>query len=302
MSKNLINKYVWLVETIYQSGGISLKELKEKWLQSDLSEGTKIAERTFHKWRIAVEEMFGIIIDCERVGGYHYYIANEEELRGGGLRNWLLDTFSVSNTLMEHKSLGKRILTESIPYGHEQLPELLAAMNDNRVVSITYQSYWRESGAMFEVHPYCVKMFKQRWYLLAYSPGDDRMRIYALDRIRDIDTTERTFQMPDDFDPAGFFSDFYGIIADREISKETVRLKVSADQSHYLRSLPLHHSQREVERHDEYSIFELRLRPAYDFYMELLSMGGAVEVLAPQGLREEMRRQAKQMWEQYRKK
>ena len=46
-------------------------------MENEISEGIELALRTFHKWRIAVEEMFGLIIECERKGGYHYYIAND---------------------------------------------------------------------------------------------------------------------------------------------------------------------------------------------------------------------------------
>ena len=302
MSKNLVNKYVWLVDTIHNAGRISLNELNEKWRDANLDGSIEIPERRFHKWRNAVEDLFGVIIDCERKGGYHYYIVNAEELKGGGMRNWLLDTLSVSNLMLGHKKLHNRILTEDIPSGREHLPDILEAMSEDAVISITYQSYWHDTPSTFEVEPYCVKMFKQRWYLLAHSIADDTMRIYALDRIHDTDITERTFQLPDDFDPAGYFEECYGIIANTGAKKETVRLKVSAQQSNYMRSLPLHHSQTEVERTDKHSIFELKLRPAYDFEMELLSMGSELEVLSPEWLREKMRNSAKEMYQKYKRK
>ncbi|MBO4654029.1 MAG: WYL domain-containing protein [Bacteroidales bacterium] len=301
MSKNLVNKYVWLVETIYKEGEISLEELNKKWLDSGLSEGVDISKRTFHKWKKIIEEMFGILIDCERKGGYHYYISNREELKGSGLRNWLLSTLSVSNILMEHKQLHQRILTEEIPSNREHLAEILDAMNHNSVISITYQSFWKDQANTFEVQPYCVKMFKQRWYLVAYSPGDDSLRIYALDRIIDTDITERSFQMPENFDPASFFNDYYGVIANTDTPLETVQLKVEAGQANYLRSLPLHHSQKEVENSSEYCIFELSLRPEFDFMMELLSMGASVKVLSPIWLRNEMKEQAKRLCKNYKK-
>ena len=95
---NLLNKYVWLVETIYKAKRITFEEINERWLDNEISEGVELALRTFHKWRIAVEEMFGLIIECERKGGYHYYIANAEELKSGRIRNWLLNTISVAIT------------------------------------------------------------------------------------------------------------------------------------------------------------------------------------------------------------
>ena len=302
MSKNLVNKYVWLVDTIHKSGRISLNELNEKWRNDNLDGSFEIPERRFHKWRNAVEELFGVVIDCDRKGGYHYYIANMEVLKGGGIRNWLLDSLSVSNLVLGHKKLHNRILTEEIPSGREHLPDILEAMSSDAVLSITYQSFRHAEPSTFEVEPYCVKMFKQRWYLLAHSIADDTMRIYALDRIHDTDITERTFRLPDDFDPAGYFEDFYGVTADMSIKKETVRLKVSKQQANYLRSLPFHHTQKEVERTEDYSIFEMCLRPAFDFSVELLSHGADLEVLSPKWLRDIMRSQSKEMWETYKRK
>ena len=65
MAKNLLNKYVWLVETIYKAKKISYEEINQRWLDNDLSEGNPLPLRTFHKWRIAIEEMFGLIIENE---------------------------------------------------------------------------------------------------------------------------------------------------------------------------------------------------------------------------------------------
>ena len=80
MAKNLLNKYVWLVETIYKAGRITFGEINQKWLDNDLSGGVELPLRTFHKWRIAAEEMFGLMIECERKGGYQYFISNADEI------------------------------------------------------------------------------------------------------------------------------------------------------------------------------------------------------------------------------
>lgn len=81
MAKNLINRYVWLVEIIYKAGRITFEEINQKWVEK-FEEGP-IPLRTFHKWEIAVEEMFNLAIECERKSGYHYYA---DEIKRGGLR------------------------------------------------------------------------------------------------------------------------------------------------------------------------------------------------------------------------
>ena len=301
MAKNLINKYVWLVDTIYRAGRITYEEINEKWLDQDMD--TKpIPIRTFHKWKNAAEEMFNLVIECERKGGYHYYIDNKEEVKRGGLRNWLLNTISVSNLLLDSQSIKDRILLEDVPSGQDDLALILEAMKTNTQLRITYQSYWRDESFTFNVHPYCVKLFKQRWYLIAFSPNLDRIMVYALDRIYDICKLDgETFTMPKDFYPEDFFYNYYGIIACTKRKPEKVKLKVSAGQANYLRSLPLHDTQEEIEENEEYSIFTLRICPEFDFCQEILSNGEDIEVLEPLWLRKEIAETINRMWNKYNK-
>ncbi len=225
MAKNLIGKYVWLVETIYNAGRITFEEINQKWLDDDMDDDP-IPLRTFHKWRIAAEDMFGLVIECERKGGYHYYIENVNEVRNGGIRSWLLNTISVSNLLLDSQQLKDRILLEEIPSGIKYLPMIIEAMKTNNVICITYQSYWREESNTFNVHPYCVKLFKQRWYMVALSPYYNKVMIYSLDRIFGLWKQKEKFKMPEDFEPSEFFKDCYGVIAGTKKKEEMVKIKV----------------------------------------------------------------------------
>ena len=299
MSKNLLNKYVWLVETIYKAKKITYEEINRRWLDNDMSEDKPLPIRTFHKWRIAIEEMFGLIIENENSCQYRYYIENADELKSGSLRSWLFNTLTVSNLLMESVSIKDKILFEEIPDGQQYLPTILNALKKNTVLEITYQSYLRDEANTFPVEPYCLKAFKQRWYLVARSPYYDKVMIYALDRIHSLKAMDESFKYPENFMPEEYFDDCFGIIADHSIKIETVKLKVSAGQSNYLRSLPLHWTQEETERNDEYSIFTLRLRPTYDFLQEILMMGSDVEVLTPVRFRSDIAEIVEKMWNKY---
>ena len=302
MSKNLLNKYVWLVETIYNAKYISFEEINRRWLDNDISEGLEIPKRTFHTWLNEAEELFGLSIKCEHFGDFRYYIEFPEEIKKGGLRNWLLNTISTSNLLMENKQLKDRILLEEVPSVKDHLSPILKAMKADTTLMVTYQSFWRDESSTFELEPYCIKLFKQRWYLVGRSPYLKQVRVYALDRILSLETTEKKFKMPKKFSPAAFFEDFYGIIAHEHANVETIRLKVSAEQSNYLRSLPLHSSQKELVRSGDYSIFELRLCPEFDFQQEILSQTPEIEVLSPDWLREEIAEKVKTLWEKYQEK
>jgi predicted DNA-binding transcriptional regulator YafY len=138
----------------------------------------------------------------------------------------------------------------------------------------------------FEIEPYFVKVFKQRWYVIAKS---DLVRIYALDRIQSLTPTNHKFKMPVDFDPENYFNDCYGIIHDTGVEPQEVIIKVSERQSNYLRALPLHRSQQETETTSGYSIFRYYIKPTFDFRQEILSMGEDAEVIAPLSFRKEMK-------------
>jgi hypothetical protein len=299
MAKNLLNKYVWLVETIYKAKKISFEDINRRWMDNDMSEGKELPKRTFHKWRIAIEEMFGLIIENENCGQYRFFIQNAEDLKNGSMRSWLFNTLTVSNLMMESASIKDKILFEEIPDGQQFLPVILEALKKNTVLEITYQSFWRDEANTFMVEPYCLKAFKQRWYLVGRSPYYDKIMIYALDRVHELGPTALHFDYPEDFVAEEYFEDCFGIIADQSCKVETVKLKVAAGQANYLRTLTLHQTQKEIERNDEYSIFTVRLRPTFDFRQEILTMGSDIEVLSPKGFREELAEISEHMWNKY---
>ncbi|MBR0177878.1 MAG: WYL domain-containing protein [Bacteroidales bacterium] len=299
MSQNLINKYVWLVETLYRAKKITLKEINRRWLETDLSEGLEIPRRTFHSWKNAVEEMFGLVILCDKSDGDRYYIENREVLEDDGLQRWLLNTMSASNTLLDNKSLSDRILLESIPSGQTFLEDVMKAMKQGKVLEITYKSYWREHESTFRVAPYCVKLFRQRWYLVGNSVNEGKIRIYSLDRFLEAKLTDEPFDYPKDFSPEVYFEGCFGIIREENCPLETVKLKVSPNQANYLRSLPLHHTQKELVQTADYSIFSVEVRPTFDFRQELLWNGDAIQVLEPLWLRQEMAKTVQRMRDNY---
>ena len=292
MAKDLFNRYIWLVDTIYRANGITFEEINEKWLRSSMSDGQDIPLKTFHNHRNAIEEIFDINIVCDRRNGYRYYIENADDMKKGGVRTWLLNTFAVNNLINESHHLKRRILFEQIPSGLKHLTTIIEAMRDSRTLEMTYKSFWRQDSYTAEVEPYFVKVFRQRWYMVAKNTEKDALRIYALDRVQEMRETDNGFAFPKDFDPEEYFYNSFGIIHDDNCPPEIVDLKVYGTQREYFRTLPLHHSQKEVETENEYSVFRYYLSPTYDFVQEILSHGCEVEVLFPEHLRNEVGRHA----------
>lgn len=304
MALNQTNKLAWIVETIHKARKITFEDLNRKWQENeDLSFGEPLLKRTFHKWRQNIADTFGLDIECEKATPYRYYIENADDLEQGSIEKWLLNTYAVTNSLIESKSIKDRILLEEIPSGREHLAPIIDAMKKNRFIHITYYNYWREDEREHYLMPLCVKLFRQRWYMVGRKWPANEDRVFCLDRIRNFRLSSHSFEYPEDFKPKKFFDGCFGIITEKSCKIEDVVLKVSAGQANYLRDLPMMpgEAQQETERTDGYSIFKLRVRPTFDFQQELLWNRDEMEVLEPLWLREEMAGIIERMWDKYNK-
>ena len=299
---SLIRKYVWLIDTIYRAKKISFKEINERWRRDvDMSRGEDMSVRTFKRWLNNIGDIFGLYVENERCGDYRYSIENIEDITEGGLQSWLFNTFAVSNALTGCMGIKDRIQLEYVPSGELYLQPIIDAMKENRVINITYKSYWEDCQNNYDVQPLCLKLFRQRWYVIVHgNDGEDAYTwICALDRILSLQKTDKTFTMPMDWDVQAYFDGFIGVIRDEDYDKEIVKIKMNAKQANYLRDLKIHRSQQEAERNDEYSIFTFYLRPTFDFQQELLWNADKVEVLEPQWLRDEMADRIQKMLDLY---
>ena len=295
-----LQKYTWLIDTIRKAGKISLKEISDRWESNkDLSDYKPLSRATFNRWKDAIFSQFGIIISCQRTGGYLYYIENPEDIDEDELRKWMLDSFAVSNLISENFSLKDRILVTQIPSAHDHLATLLEAMRENRVVTISYCGFNKSKSHKFPIEPYCVKLFENRWYVLAHNVNYDDYRVYGLDRMEDLEMTADTFKLPKDFSASEYFSDYYGIVTDKNIKPQHIVIRAYHDHAPYIKSLPLHRSQRLLEDKGEYADFELYLAPTYDFIMRLLHVGAMIEVISPDSLRNTMKEWISDMYDRY---
>ena len=287
MTDRLYAKYLWLINTVYEAGKISFEEIASKWDNAyinDLHQPLRL--RTFHNHRNAILMQFGIIIECER-GVNLYYIDNPEAIERDYINQWLLDSFAVSNLLMDNRSISDRILLEDVPSGRYFLDIITSAMRDNRQMVIDYEDFFGNTIQGLKVNPYFIRLFKRRWYVMALVMPKKEIHRFGLDRIKRIEVLDSKFNYPKDFSPQDYYTDYYGVFHDEK--PMTIRLKAYCEKPHYLRSLPLHHSQREIESKADYTIFEYKIAPTYDFIQEILSHGNQLEVLSPDTFRQQIK-------------
>lgn len=292
--------YIWLADTIYSAGDISREEINRKWRDNSLvnPEGNQgIPERTFHNWRHAIEDLFELTIACDRRTG-KYSIENMDQMDKNGVRAWLINTFAVTDMMGNAQQIKSQILFEDAPSGMRFLTTIIEAMRDHLRLEITYQSFSKSHSSTFVVSPFCVKLFEQRWYVLAASDYYEEPRVYALDRILEVSKMDERYRLPEDFDAGAYFHSVIGISGMTE-TPELVRIKVYDTQVPYTRTLPFHSSQKEVETANGYSIFEYNLVPNYEFRLKLRQHMSAIEIMEPQYLRDEMRSEAEKLLRMY---
>ena len=153
MAKNYFERYVWLLNVINDHGPITFKEISNRWARSQANTlgESYLPERTFHNHREAIQETFGIEIKCDRSLGY--YIADSDELKGEGVRQWLLASLSLNNLLNESRDMRDRILFEKIPSSQRWLSVVVNAMRSGKVIEMTYQSFWRDEPNTYKAKP-----------------------------------------------------------------------------------------------------------------------------------------------------
>ena len=294
-----LKKHIWLIDTLRRHGKISFKDLSDLWERNkDMSDYKPLHRGTFNRWREDIREKMCIDIGCQKTGGYLYYITNPDDIDDDKLKRWMLDTFSVGNLVQENLSLKNRILVEEIPSGLLYLTPILEAMKSNRIIEMRYTSFRTGETLTVAAEPYCVKLFEGRWYMLAKEKTKEKPKIYGLDRIRSLTILNDTFRLPKDFSATEYFETMYGIVSDNQPPMRIV-LRAYTQHKKYLKSLPIHHSQRLIEDHGDYADFELWVAPTYDFIMRLLHDGAWLEVISPESVRKTMKGWIYDMYEHY---
>lgn len=289
-------EYIWLVQTIHKYKRISLDDINRLWCQTEMSGGVEIARTSFKRDKNAIQDIFGLYIECDVNNGYKYYIGNSHTLEEDSIQNWMLSTLSVNNIISEGLSVQDRIQIESI-HDERYLAEMIEAMKKGVMVEIEYRRFGSADTKKHVFEPYALKVYQRRWYVLAFFPArvDEagkahraHFAIFSFDRIVRVSLTTEKFIIDKDFSAKDFFNDSYGIVAGEEIETENVVIRAYGREVFDMRALPLHHSQIEMNTTPEYSDFHLHIKPTLDFAGKLLSRGAWIEVLEPQSLREQL--------------
>lgn len=292
MVTELLQKYIWLIQTFIHAGGrgLSLEELSDKW---EARFDSSYPRRTFNNHRNAVEEVFGIRIECDRSTNRYFIDSHEDVSDENAETAWLINTFTVNNMLTLGKErLSGRVSVENIPSGQHHLTSIMEAMTSGYEIQIRHQKYTSSQSSSYTLRPYAIKEVAKRWYIIAHCVERDALRVYGLDRITELKVTEKRFRMPLDFDVDALFATSFGIYLP-DGPGQTITFRTDHTEARYLRDLPLHESQKEVDS-DECSVtFSIFVHPNKALTMEFCKHASSIEVLSPESIRNEVAEELK---------
>ncbi len=292
-----IERRIWIMKTVHREKKITMAELNRLYsIEFDGEE--RIPPSTFKRDIFEIGRSFNIYIEGvrQRQSSY-YYMVNPHDFDNGSLGRMMVDkiqeTIQISSALRDSEELGNtnfgdRIQLEKNPSGELHLSNVIKSIKDNIVIRFIYQGFWDADEEYVLLRPYFVKMAQRRWYVIGLRDDTGNMVSFCLDRIGQLALTPDHFTIPKDFDFKAYFKHSFGALIEKDIDVETVRIKVWGEQVKYLRSLPIHPSQKEIKEEAGYSVFQFHLRPTYDFKMEILSHGSSWEVLQPKWFRQDV--------------
>ncbi|MDE6535299.1 MAG: WYL domain-containing protein [Muribaculaceae bacterium] len=292
-------RLLWLYGEIAAKGPISFKQIDDDWQRSSLNSDDEVFHhRTFENHRKDVEDLFNVIIECDRATNL-YSLAPGSVPDFGRSTMEMLNIALLFNRAQTNPQMTRFIRPEEALEDSSLLFMATDAITEGRELRLRYRhNYDPNREVAYTVKPIAVKQFRRRWYIIA-ELADGSTYSFPLDRILLMKKGEKT--TPSAFDVDELFADSFGIIREKEIQPENITIKVEREQANYFLSQPLHKSQNVLSETTDSVTFTLRLCPTYDFIMEVLSHGPKVEVLAPQSLRNQIKRKITQLSKIYSK-
>lgn len=175
---------------------------------------------------------------------------------------------------------------ESAPWsrGTDHLPSIYRAIRAQQKIAFSHRKYSDQQISHRILDPYLLKEYRNRWYVIGKEGGKERVQSFGLDRITDLRVLEELFVRAPHFEPESFFRHTLGI-TEAGLSPEQIVLSFSPMQGNYLKSQPLHHSQKVLtDNGDEFRI-TLQVSVTWELVQLILGYGSEVEVIAPLSVR-----------------
>ncbi len=169
--------------------------------------------------------------------------------------------------------------------GRDYFAVLFSAINNKQVLAITYKNFKRQENQYFIVHPYYLKQYNGRWFLIGFSEIINRLSVFAFDRIIEINAERREYIDNLKYDFNEYFDDMIGVSKSNDAQMEIVELWVSLNRWPYIKTKPLHGSQRVIKYDETGVVIQLNIYVNRELEQLILSFGDDIRVVSPQSLK-----------------
>jgi predicted DNA-binding transcriptional regulator YafY len=247
--------------------------------KEDIDSSFEYSVRTFERDKKDIMTLFGIEIYFDRKE--KTYAINEDEIGDQSVTR-MIEAFSIHHALQEGNKLSPSVFLEKRKsLGTELIHGIIHAIQNRLILEFAHQKHWEDHSTQRTVYPIAIKEAQQRWYLVCLDKKDETVKTFGLDRISNLKITDTKFK-PFSFNVEKEFRNAFGVL--RDAPAEKVILQFSKMQGRYVKTFPLHDSQRIIAETENTVTFELYICLTHDFIMELMRYDTHVQVLEPQSL------------------
>lgn len=184
--------------------------------------------------------------------------------------------------------------------GSEWILPIYRAIEKRYTLEVHYQAFGKKEE-VYQISPYLLKQFNKRWFMLCLSGKMEHMTTIPLDRILEMKEGIDPYIPYEGDHPSEFFEDIVGVINDPAQEVLSIVLEVEESLVPYLESKAIHGSQKTKKPTSDprwYSI-ELKLKPNYEFYAQILSHGPRIKVVSPEVVRAKIKSLIHEMMSKY---
>ena len=269
---------------------MSLKEINNHYQYSSIYDG-EIIPRTFARYKDYIAETFPCYIDYNQSTNQYFLKRYHQYGQDESLYNYLLSAYHIegmSELAVKHRDKVKLL---DAPTGVENVQIILEAIDKQKGIECVYYSFDRATKKQQLLIPYFLKTWEQRWYLAAEPDNHHHgISIFALERMDNIRLTEKKMLPSNDVTADEYWEGSFGVNHSDNQVPERIVIKAYGAQAEYIRALPIHESQKELERTDEYTIFEYHIVPCFNLFQQLLWHREKLEIVEPKEMREEIKK------------
>lgn len=300
MAKEIyLARYMHIISRL-EKGPASFEQIRDHLEKASEIDGRdySISIRTLQRDIRDIFSQLNIEIVNDKKGDRCYRIIDRHETMGFGAR--MLESYQIIHAINASYDFQDVVFLESRqPKGLEHFHALLHAIRNKRITEIIHQKYSETDSTNRVIHPLALKEALGRWYLIAIDTKDQKLKTFGLDRISDVLVQKTKYREKYNVDLRDKYRDSFGVLTNEKLKIQHVVLRFSYEQGQYVKTYPLHNSQRVIEEDRQYVWIELTMYVTFDFIKELLSFGSELQVVEPLSLRQDIQKIMLKALEQY---